>query len=86
MSDPGDDDVIRPGIRRVVGLARKDRDRRPAGRLGAAMCGRHHLVETAGDDDAAPLREQPADLLRRGLVLAAAADDGDLVRHRTIVG
>src|SRR5204863_9595661 len=81
MPDTSHHDVVDPLVRVLAALAGEDSDRRPAGALRPARRSGHHLAEAAGDDRAAPLGEQPTDLLGPLLVLAAAADDGDLDRH-----
>jgi hypothetical protein len=73
--------MVDPLVCLGAALAREDPDRRPAGALRAARCGGHHLAEAAGDDRAAALGEQAAHLFRPRLVLAAAADHGDLNCH-----
>ena len=73
--------VVDPFIRVSAALTRENPDGRPAGTLRAARRGGHHLAEAAGDDRAAALGEQAAHLLRPLLVLATAADHGDLDCH-----
>ena len=87
MADARDDDVVGPGVGVARALAREDRDRRPAGRLRAAMGRGHDLVEPAGHDRAAALGQEPPDLLGLRDPVGPAADDCDLRRcHRAIVG
>jgi NADH dehydrogenase len=78
VARPGRDRVVDPRVRVPRTLAREDPDRRPAGILGAARGGLHHLTEPAADHDATALGEQPADLLRLRRPLGAAPDDRDL--------
>ncbi len=85
MSDPGDDDMVGPGVGVRSPLPGKDRERRPSGRLRTTVRRGHHLVEAAGDHRAAGLSEQPADRERDVLPLRAAPDHGDLRRHDPIV-
>ena len=82
MADAGDDDVVGPRVRGGAILPGRIAIVVTAGRLRAAMRRRHHLAETAGDDRAAALGQQPSDLLGRRLPLRAAADHRDLPRHR----
>ena len=81
MPDPGDDDVVDPFVRVIAALARQDSDRRPAGALGAPRRSGHHLAEATGDDRATALGQQTAHLLRPLLLLAPAADHGNLDCH-----
>ena len=85
MAHTCDDDVVGPRVRIIGALAREHGDRRPTGRLGAAVCGGHHLAETTRDDGAAALGEQASDLLCGRLVVAAAPDHGHLPRHAPMV-
>jgi ribosomal protein S18 acetylase RimI-like enzyme len=81
VADPGHDDVIDPLVGVVAALAREDSDRRSPSALRAAGGGRHDFSQAAGDYCAPALGQQAADVLRPLLVLAAAADHGDLNRH-----
>ncbi len=78
MPDPGDHRVVDPLVRVLARLAGKNADRRASRLLRAPRSSGHHLAQAAGDNRAAPLGEQAADLFRTSLVLGAAADDGDL--------
>ncbi len=63
VPEVGQDDVVDPFVRVRAARPRQDPDRRAAGRLRSARRGRHHLAETAADDRAAALRQEPAHLL-----------------------
>jgi hypothetical protein len=83
VADPGDDHVIRPGVRARARLTGHDPDRRAAGRLRSTRRGRHHLAEAACDDGCAAFRQEAADLLGALHVLDAAPDDRDLSARHT---